>query len=155
MSDGELFAALFGALAVALWLRRSIRKRASGKKIGIAAANAAIVGVVSAVLGATLIKSFRGSFTEISAVVLVIGGLGAMGIGFAVSVISAFRGLWGSFSSNVEVPEATAGLLSDHSDVDDEAEHRFAAKSRLQESGGNDYPTYFEYLWITGQLDDE
>lgn len=154
MSDNELFAVLLGALAVALWLRRSMRKRSSGKKIGVGAANATIAGVASAVVGGIIIKFFRGSVTEMPAVVLVVGGLVAMGIGLAVSVISALRGLWGGFNTNLEVPEATAGLLPDHSNVDDEAEHRSAAKSGV-ESGSNDYPTYFEYLWITGQLDDE
>ena len=51
MSDNELFGVLLGALALALWLRGFLEKRASGKKLGFTAANAAIVGVASAVVG--------------------------------------------------------------------------------------------------------
>lgn len=110
MSDSELFGVLLGALAVALWLRRFLRKRASGTKITFTAANAAIAGVAAAVLGGLLIKLFRGSIIELPAVVLVICGLVAMGIGIAVSLISVFMGLFAGLSSNVGVPEATGGL---------------------------------------------
>lgn len=110
MSDGELFMALLGALAAALWLRRSIGKRASGKKIGIIAANATIAGVASAVLGAILIKFSRSSASEIPVVVLVIGGVVAMGIGLAVSLISAFKVLWAGINSPVELSEGAAGF---------------------------------------------
>ncbi len=110
MSDSELVAILLGALFLGLWLRRFLGKRASGKKIGITAANAAIAGIASATVGGIMIKFFSGSFIEIPAVVLVVGGLVAMGIGLFVSLISVFMGLFARLNFKVAVPEATGGL---------------------------------------------
>ncbi len=110
MSDNELFAVLLVALAVALWLRRFMRKPTAGTRVGSTAANAAIAGVASAVVGGIIIKFFRGSVTKMPAVVLVMGGLGAMGIGLAVSLVSVFMELFAGLNSNVGVPEATGGL---------------------------------------------
>lgn len=135
MSDHELFAALLVALGVALWLRRFMRKPTAGTRIGSTAANAAIAGVASAVVGGIIIKFFRGSVTEMPAVVLVMGGLGVMGIRLAVSVISAFKELWAGVNSPVELPEGAAGL---------------SAVAIKEEKDGDDPddPSYLEYRLI-------
>lgn len=120
MSDNELFAALLGALAVALLLRRFTVAHAS--KIGLASANAAIAGVAAAVLGGLLIKFFRGSIIELPAVVLVIGGLVAMGIGIAVSLISGVRVLASDSNSKVEAPIDPRNAAAPKAENDDSSD---------------------------------
>ncbi|MCI0620512.1 MAG: hypothetical protein L0387_02375 [Acidobacteria bacterium] len=132
MSDNELFAVLLGALALALLLRRFTAAHAS--KIGLASANAAIAAVAAAVLGGLLIKFFRGSIIKLPAVVLVIGGLVAMGIGLAVSLISTLRAL----ALGVNPKFENASVATDRHNV---------APPKAENDDSSDL-NHLEFLWM-------
>ncbi len=135
MADNEFFAVLLGALALALLLRRFTLTRASGTKTGLASANAAIAGVAAAILGGLLIKFFRGSIMELPAVVLVVGGLVAMGIGLAVSLVSMVRVLASGSNWKVGAP----------------IDPRDAAAPKAENDDSSDFD-YLEYRLISNAI---